>query len=172
MIELHDFDLSVKIKPTNPRILLDSGPPRALYKVNPRLILGKEWWDQARRKAYHDYCNCCAACGISNVKLEAHEMYKIDNKKGKVTIKDIVPLCSDCHSFVHQDLHRALLKKRELTTDDVVRILKHGRKVLANAKLRYWKQDPNKGDIAHNDWRLVLLGKEYKPVFMKGVSDE
>lgn len=165
MTELLNFDLQHKGRPRNPRILLDSGPPRALYKVNPRLILGKVWWDEARRLAYKSYDNRCAACGAFECKLEAHELYEIDKKKGRIYLKDIVPLCFDCHSFVHQDLHRALLAKGVLKTDDVVRILKKGKDLLKKSKIKYFKKDPNDSNIKHEDWRLVLNGIEYAPVF-------
>ena len=165
MTELLDFRVDSKIRPTNPRILLDSGPPRALYKVNPRLIMGKEWWDERRKQAYHEFMNMCAACGTAYVKLEAHELYKIDKRKGKIYLEDVVPLCIKCHSFVHQDLHRALLAKGEITTDFVREVIKHGRDILKKWKIPYHKKDPNNSKIAHNDWRLVLNGKEYAPIF-------
>lgn len=128
--ELLDFTLPKK---TDPRILLDCGPPRALYKVNPRLLLGKEIWDLLRKQAYGDYGHCCAACGKNNTRLEAHELYVINKKINKMYLKDIVPLCNLCHSFVHQELHRTMLKNREITTDFVTMVLNHGKAVLKKA---------------------------------------
>lgn len=159
-----DFNLASKIRPTNPRILLDAGPPRAMYKVNPRLIFGKEWWDSVRVKIYASFGNKCAACGKTKCKLEAHEMYKIDKKLGRLELKDIVPLCFDCHSFIHQDMHRSLLKNGDLKTSDVIRILAHGKAVLKKWKIRCVRQNPNDSKIADADWRLVLNGVEYPPV--------
>lgn len=165
MTELLTFDLSNKGRPRNPKILLDSGPPRALYKVNPRLIFGKKWWDETRRIVYDSYNNSCAACGARNTRLEAHELYDVNTKTGKVVLKDIVPLCFDCHSFIHQDLHRALLRSGDLKYSDVTRILKHGKDLLKASKIRYVRKDPNDSKIKHEDWRLVLNGVEYPPVF-------
>lgn len=164
-MEILEFKIDCKIRPTNPYILLDSGPPRALYKVNPRLILGKEWWNSRRKQAYHEFNNCCAACGAMMVKLEAHEIYKIDFKLGKVYLKDVVPCCPDCHSFIHQDLHRALLQKGTLKTSDVIRILNHGKRVLKKAGIRAKRKDPNESSIKFEDWRMVIEGLEYSPVF-------
>ena len=165
MTEILEFHLESKIRPTDPSILCDCGPPRALYKVNPRLILGKEWWDKRRKQAYHEFCSMCAACGISYVELQAHELYDINKKTGKVKLKDVVPLCKDCHSFVHQDLHRALLAKGELKTADVVRILKHGKRILRQAGICCKRNDPNDSNIEFNQWRLVIGENEYSPIF-------
>ena len=164
MTDILEFDLVNKGRIRNPKILLDSGPPKALYKVTPRLIFGKKWWDEARKEAYKSYGNSCAACGADRVALEAHEMYKIDKKLGKIYLKDIVPLCPDCHSFVHQDLHRGLLRQGVLKNSDVLRILNHGKAVLRRAKLRYSKADPNDSKIKDEDWRLVINGNEYGPI--------
>ena len=162
MTVLLDFDLS---KPKcDPKILLDSGPPRALYKVNPRLIFGTAWWDEVRSWAYKKYNNACAACGKRNVRLEAHELYKVDKKKGRVALKDIVPVCCDCHSFIHQDLHRGLIKQGKLKSSDVTRILAHGRTILKKYKVRCVRTDPNDCNIKFNDWRLELNGVLYGPV--------
>lgn len=165
-MELNDFEISFEVRATNPSILLDAGPPSALYKVNPRNILGKEWWDKTRKKAYSDFLNCCAACGKQWVRLEAHELYEVNKQTGKVYLKDVVPLCPDCHSFIHRELHRIMLKKGKLTFSDVQRILAHGKKVLKKAGLSLSKcKKPNDCGIAHDDWRLVLNGIEYAPVF-------
>lgn len=164
-MDLLDFELRSDIRPTNPRILLDAGPPRALYKVNPRLILGEEWWQKTRKKAYNDFLNMCAACGASYVELQAHELYTVNTSTGKVYLRDVVPLCKDCHSFVHQDLHRALLKNGKLKSSDVTRIINHGKAVLKKAGIRAKRKDPNANSIPHSAWRLVLNGREYSPIF-------
>ena len=154
MTNVADFDL--QYKNCNPKLLLDCGPPRALYKVNPRLIFGREWWDEARRWAYAKYNNKCAACGKGSTKLEAHEMYEIDGKKGIITVKDIVPMCWKCHSFVHQDMHRSLLATGKMTHSQVAEVLKHGRDLLMKYKIRNVRKDPNSYNIKPSDWRLNL----------------
>lgn len=164
-MDLLDFNIAAKHRPTNPRILLDSGPPRALYSVNPRLILGEKWWDIVRHKAYKEFGYKCAACGNAKAKLDAHEMYEVNKTLGKVYLKDIVPLCFDCHSFVHQELHRALLKSGRLKTSDVMRILAHGKAILSKAKVRNARKDPNDSKIPHSQWRLVIGNNEYAPIF-------
>ncbi len=164
---VNDFEIGFEVRTVDPRILLDAGPPSALYKVNPRNILGKEWWDKARKKAYSDFLNSCAACGKQWVRLEAHELYTVDKKIGKVYLRDIVPLCVDCHSYIHQDLHRVMLKKGKLKFEDVQRILLHGDTVLKKAHLSPRKRKrPNESSFDKNDWRLVLNGIEYALVFI------
>jgi hypothetical protein len=156
---LAEFDLS---KPKcDPKLLLDSGPPRALYRVNPRTIFGKTWWDEVRTWAYKKYQNSCAACGKRHTKLEAHEVYNIDKKKARISIKDIVPLCYDCHSFIHQDMHRVMLKRGELKHSDVVRIIAHGTNLLKKYKIRNFRKDPNDSGLLDSKWRLEVNGKLY-----------
>ena len=164
MTELLSFDLGANNTLADARILLDSGPPRCLYKVNPRLIFGKVWWDEVRKWAYTKYNNSCAACGRPRCRLEAHELYDVDTKKGRITVKDIVPLCYDCHSFIHQDMHKSLLKQGVLKFSDVQRIIAHGKSVLKKAKVRCVRKDPNTSKVSAEDWRLVLNGTEYPPI--------
>ena len=164
-MDLLDFNIRAKHRKHDPRILLDSGPPRALYGVNPRLILGKQWWDTVRAKAYKEFNHSCAACGAVNKKLDAHELYEINKTTGKVYLKDVVPVCGDCHSFIHQDLHRDLLRKGAIKTSDVVRILAHGVSVLKKAGIRNVRKDPNTSKIHHDQWRLVIGTNEYAPVY-------
>ena len=160
-MELLTFDLGEASRPTDPTILLDSGPPSALYGVNPRLILGKDWWDRTRKKAYKDFMGCCAACGASRVILQGHEMYEVNKRKSEVYLKDVVPLCTDCHSFVHQDIHRSMLAHGEITTEEVRRILARGNAILKKAGIRCNRRNPNSKTIKNEDWRLVIGNFRY-----------
>ena len=162
MTEIADFDLT---KPKcDPKLLLDAGPPRALYKVNPRLIFGKVWWDEVRKWAYKKSDNKCAACGKSDVKLEAHELYNIDTVRGRMELKDVVALCWKCHSFIHQDLHRGLISQGVMKASDVARVIDHGKRVLARYNIKCIRKDPNVINIKPEDWRLVVQGREYEPI--------
>ena len=76
----------------NPKYLTHPNIPKPLHGMNPRSILGKEWWDIKRREAYATHNYCCWACGIPKSKakyhnwLEGHETYQINYKIGEAKL--------------------------------------------------------------------------------------
>ena len=72
----------------------------------PSIIL---WWNRTRKKVYaaQDYhCFCCGVhqdhqSGWIRGQLDCHEVYDIDWKTGRVTLKELVGLCKQCHSYIH-----------------------------------------------------------------------
>lgn len=162
--------------------------PKPLHGLNPRTIKGKEWWDRMRFEAYRLQDQRCCACGVhkSNAKgpkwLEAHEYYDIDYVRGVVTCTDIVGLCHYCHNFIHSGRLSMIIGK-EKSTQEVKDILQHGFDVLRGTGLQCF---PFTMDFAHDlgvrtwdvdaydipistvpweDWRLLLDGELYKPLF-------
>ena len=106
-----------------PEILLHPNVPKPLHHVNPRSILGKEWWDVQRQKAYKENNYCCWACGIhkSEAKyhqwLEGHEHYDINYETGCVKLKEIVALCHSCHNSIHTGRMQLLRKRKEISKE-------------------------------------------------------
>jgi len=171
-----------------PEILMHPNIPKPLHEVNPRSIMGQDKWDILRQEVYKSTDYHCIACGVpkSEAKLhqwlEAHEYYDIDYKKGRVKIKSIEPLCHYCHNFIHSG-RMAMIIGKEKTEEEVIEILEHGFKVLADSKLecfsftwhlatklgaKTYNVEPYKqtSDFADWDkWRLVWEGKEYPPKF-------
>src|SRR3990167_9396936 len=84
---------------TNPAILLHPNIPKPMHGVNPRTIMGQEWWDEQRQRAYEENNFCCWACGVHKSQaayhkwLEAHECYEIDYIAGRMYMRIIVALC-------------------------------------------------------------------------------
>jgi hypothetical protein len=154
---------------TRPELLLHGGIPGPLHGTAPRVVLGDKWWQETRSAAYVKNNWCCHACGAKpevDKPLEAHECYEFDYRKGRATYIETVALCYRCHQFIH-------LGHTEITLGIAValKVLDRGVKILAGAGLEkeYYerlltartamlKAPPD------NKWRLVIDGKEYKPV--------
>lgn len=173
----------------HPEILMHPNIPKPLHEVNPRNIMGQAAWDVIRKEAYASTNYHCIACGVhkSEAKghqwLEAHEFYNIDYQAGRVEIDRIIPLCHYCHNFIHSGRLSMILGK-EKDEDEVIEILEHGFKVLAEAGLSAFhftvhlahelgaddygvvpSITPDGETPAWEDWRLVWNGVEYPPKY-------
>ena len=154
-----------------PVILTHPNIPKPLHGVNPRSILGDDWWNKVRQAAYKERDYHCFACGIHKSKakyhqwLEAHEDYDIDYKTGIVKLKRIVALCHCCHNFIHSGRLEILLDKGEITQEKYDYIIQRGRKILKDAGLNQWTTEGIKEAADWKDWRLIIEGKEYYSKF-------
>lgn len=120
---------------TRPQILLDNHIPKPLHGLNPRTLLGKEWWDKIRTQVYKQNNYCCWACGIHKTqakyyqRLEAHESYEIDYKLARMTLKEVVALCHSCHNYIHKGRLKSLLDKQKITRSKFDYIINRGDKL-------------------------------------------
>lgn len=152
-----------------PEILMHPNIPKPLHGMAPRAILGADWWDIERKKAYASTDFHCAACGVHKNEaeyhrwLEAHELYAFNYPKGRMTFKEIVPLCHACHNFIHSGRMRALVNKGEMDKAKMILILARGEKLLKDSKLK--RPKPPTKVAAWDQWRLILNGQEYKGKF-------
>ncbi|MEE3718728.1 hypothetical protein V2H45_18455 [Tumidithrix elongata RA019] len=122
----------------NPIILLHPNIPKPLHGLNPRTLLGQEWWDRVRKEAYakHDYR--CHACGVHKSKakyhrwLEAHEIYRYDFATGRAEMVEIVALCHSCHNFIHDGRMQEIVKAGDLnfTVKKYLDILERGNRLI------------------------------------------
>ena len=74
--------------------------PKACHGLAPRTLLGPTAWDAMRRECYDNANDTCEICGRKPVNLRqkhAHEVYKIDYKKGTSTFARCVCCCALCH---------------------------------------------------------------------------
>lgn len=148
----------------DPSILLHPQIPKPLHLLNPRTVMGKEWWDEHRQVAYAEHNYCCHACGIHKLMaahhswLEAHEMYNIDYSTGKVEFVELVALCHSCHNYIHKGRMLMILGNDDMPQDKYDAIIAHGDKLLKDNRLKL---------IAHTehcnwgDWHLIIDGKNY-----------
>lgn len=126
---------------TDPSILLHPNIPKPLHGLNPRSIMGQEWWDVERRKAYQSTDFHCLACGVEKSRalihhwLEAHEYYKFDYSRGIIEIQKIVPLCHACHNYIHNGKLLRDLAKMKISQEVFWIIVGHGTSILRKNKL-------------------------------------
>jgi len=169
-----------KPKFLRPDLLQHGQIPRAMAGVAPRTVLGQEWWDIERKKAYVANNYCCWACGDDDNGLEAHEAYVIDYVKYTMTFVEVVALCPACHAFIHIGLTK--IKK---TRTEFRKIVDHGYRILKKAKLKAnwginlilpmedwcWKirriieTQPPMSRYSWIGWHLVIAGTKYPPKF-------
>jgi len=83
-----------------PAVLLHMPIPVMLHGVNPRLVLGTRWWNRVRKEAYKINGGFCLACGASG-RMDAHEQYDFDYVKHISKFKNVIPLCRQCHQYIH-----------------------------------------------------------------------
>jgi hypothetical protein len=126
---------------TRPELLNHPNIPKPLHGLAPRVLLGEEWWNEAREQAYKRNYYQCWACGVHKYEalfhrwLEAHETYAIDYRAGRAEMIEVVALCHACHNFIHSGRLMALLEQDQIPPGRFWAILKHGFKMLRTAGL-------------------------------------
>lgn len=176
-LEWHDLiDIKVPLF-VDPSILLGSRVPTPLHHQNPRNILtqiDEDWWNRTRQKVYAAQDRHCMCCGVHQSKqigwvrnqLDAHEVYDIDWRTGRVTLKCIVALCKACHNFVHFGRLFAQHDAGKIQDKTFYSILSHGNTVLEKAELPKKNLDPDVDDNIYGlQWGdfhldLTIKGKE------------
>lgn len=172
-----------------PDILTYPSIPKPLHGLNPRTIKGKEWWDETRKEAYKATGQRCIACWrdrniIPDNRLDGHEQYRTEYKEGRLYYERTVPLCTDCHNFVHSGRLGYLIKGCRINPDDSQRIILRGLGIckkndlkpfvaikyayelaFPGKKLRMAVWEPPNVDIPWHKWRLFIDREEHKPLF-------
>lgn len=158
-----------------PAILQHPTIPRAMWGLNPRTVLGQEWWDVQRKAAYAKNNYCCWACGAPRTHtrlLEAHECYLIDYVEGTMELRLVVALDTLCHEFIHfgyttatkSPLHAARVWARGTKTLGLWPTFPPELAFLEETLKSLSLITSGKKTAAPSEkWRLLLDGKEYKP---------
>lgn len=124
-----------------PEILTHPHIPKPLHGMNPRTILGRDWWDKERLYAQQKTLYHCAACGVHKREakkhkwLEGHEYWDIDYNTGICKVVSIEPLCHYCHNFIHSG-RLSMIMGKVITKDEVIEILEHGFRILSKNNLQ------------------------------------
>jgi hypothetical protein len=152
-----------------PELLLHPNIPKPLHGINPRTILGKNWWDIERNKCYIKYNFHCLACGIPKYKakyhqwLEAHEVYDYKYIDGILTFIELVPLCHSCHNYIHSGRMQHLVNLGKFDYEKQQDILNYGDNIIEKHKLKK-PELPNKC-AEWSKWKMIVFGKEYYSKF-------
>lgn len=157
----------------NPNILLAPPIPLPLHTVNPRNIKGEEWWDGVRHKAYEYNEGCCWCCGIHGERLEAHEIYEIDEEIYCMTLKAVVALCNMCHSFIHRGFVHTQVVAGKISHQEQKEIINHGIILLNKGKIydeyissvMSYIEKREKMKYTWDKWYLHFDGKRYYSPF-------
>ena len=162
----------------DPSLLLHENIPLPLHGLAPRVVLGDSWWREERQKAYKSTDYHCLGCGVHKSKakgkclwLEGHEAYDVDYAKGTMTYYKTWPLCHYCHNFIHDGRLAWLLKTKKIPQSKYVAVMQHGEEVLARVGLVRPSREErlqevlSKLTVEWGDWRLVVFGEEYKPLY-------
>lgn len=186
-----DFKQVETPKFVRPELLRHHTIPRPMSGMAPRVVMGQEWWDDMRHKAYAENNMRCWACG-GDGPLEAHEAYSINYYKAQMTYIETTALCNACHSFIHIGRTIGLFSQGKICHRDAKRIVLKGYETLKAAGLRCpwetrviasngmpWRRprfwvtevllacDPVPESIMTEwaSWRLVFEGEKYPPLY-------
>lgn len=156
--------------------------PKPLHGMAPRTLLGDEWWADAKREAYSKASRQCMCCGAfvkddpQYPRLEAHEVYNFDYKRGVATFSEVVAICHWCHMGIHDGLALMMFQDGKITDREYQKIRRHKERIktlwLNELKHDQTKQYANEfvtafiGDDGENlvpwaDWALVINGVSY-----------
>ncbi len=125
-----------------PELLTHPHIPGGLAGVNPRSIMGREWWDEMRRDAYQRNNGHCFACGGFSGNdpykpwLEAHECYDFDYDNKVMKFREVSALCHSCHSFIHSGRLWALYLGGDIPKEKIEYVLDRGMELLKQADLK------------------------------------
>ena len=166
-----------------PYILCQPQILKPMHGLNPRSILGEEWWNEIRQKVYKATDYHCSACGCHKSEaeehqwLEAHECYEIDCASYTYICNELVALCHYCHNFIHLGRLERLMNSGKITNKKYSNILIHGQRILANNGINKNKylhelygnyvkafQVDNDPEL-WNKWKLLLENKIYYSKF-------
>lgn len=169
-------------------ILCQPHVPKPLHGLNPRTILGNEWWCKVRKKAQELNKYRCFSCGIHKSKaklhkwLEGHEIWNIDYHTGRCEVIGIASLCHYCHNFIHTGRLHALIMNGDISIDLGIDILQHGFDLLKDKNIKVFEYTYYMAielgvdiydikfykvydDCEWSDYHMVLANKIYRSKF-------
>ncbi len=161
------FNITSMTRPlrTDASVLLHPNIPRGMSWLNPRSVLGQEWWDTERHLAEQMNNYCCLACGVHRSDamvhqwIEGHEQYTFDYKIRQAVYVGTIPLCHCCHMFIHCGRMFSLLSAAKIKDEYYIVVMRHGLSVLHAAGLQ-----PTINQVMHmvSASRFEYLGEEVR----------
>ncbi len=95
--------------------------PDGCWYYNLRTALPRKVWDMIRFDAKKRSGERCSICGRKATRLEAHEQWSYDEKKGVQKLEDVIAVCHDCHSAIHME-RTSLLGDIERAENHYIRV--------------------------------------------------
>ena len=77
--------------------------PDGCWYLNLRTALPKKVWEMIRKDAISRAGEKCSICGRKVSRLEAHEMWSYNEKKGIQKLETVIAVCKDCHQAIHME---------------------------------------------------------------------
>lgn len=124
--------------------------PDACWGVNIHALFSKKVWDYVRHNALERAGNTCEICGKKTSKLDCHEIWSYDEKKGIQKLENVVCVCRDCHNTMHIG-RTQLLGNSEKAEDHYMKV--------NNVSYVEMKQDLKKANEEHKRRNLVSVWK-------------
>jgi len=93
--------------------------PESSWGKNLRTMMGRSRWDRLRATVLAEQGNVCAICSSSR-KLQCHEVWEFDDKKGVQRLRGFQASCSLCHLASHFGLAQNLALQGHLDLDNVI----------------------------------------------------
>jgi hypothetical protein len=122
-------------KQLQPGLLGQGTIPKPLHGINPRTIMGASAWSKLRVNIIND-SPYCKACGKDTLVLDLHEDYAINYVEGSLILKQYVPLCKTCHSFIHSGLLTVLISNSDISIFKGQQIIQHGLNICRDNKIK------------------------------------
>ena len=87
--------------------------PQTSWFSNVRSAVSKAQWDVLRKQVYANAYHICQICGGVGPKhpVEAHEIWKYDDKNLVQKLEGMIALCPNCHMVKHIGLAQVQGKK-------------------------------------------------------------
>ncbi len=114
--------------------------PDGCWYLNLRTALPKKVWEEIRKDAIASSSEKCSICGKKASRLEAHEQWSYDEKKGIQKLERVIAVCKDCHSAIHME--------RTQLFGDIKRAEDHYMRV-NNCTYSEMKKDRSEANIIH-----------------------
>ena len=176
-LDLNQVEKPYKLDAT---VILDLPIPPDLWGINPRRLLGKDWWDSMRKQVYKRNNRCCLACGISE-QLDAHERYVYDFENHISTFVEIVPLCHKCHLFIHWRSVENRNKRREILIHGMQLLKKNHLLIPEDAfraagvwsfgfRTKLYLTDEIKASLNQSGWKLDISSLQLTKVQIEGIK--
>lgn len=127
--------------------------PDGCWKVNLHELLPKKAWDFIKNDVKKNALYMCEICGKKTDRLDAHEVWAYDTKRGVQKLENIVAVCKDCHNAIH--INRSYL------TGDFARAEDQYMKVngVSYAEMKKDLKEANEENAKRNavsEWKLDL----------------